>query len=243
MQFGFGWIPDRQWHLGFGHLIIGEPNPPESFDRSVDYQIIYDQNPTSACVGFGVSRGIHLARLRRYRDEEKPSERWIYEHARRQYLGNHIEHLPDEGTSIGSAFGAIQGMGWASESQVPWDPSKVFGGSTWREIVCGMPHAGMAATRWLHKPSKVEIQSVLAAGIPIVLGDFLDRSWVDWRGGRAWDGMRGPSIGGHCYVAVDYSPNDVRCINSWGRAWGESGTIRITYDALANSVNKWIVDF
>lgn len=80
----------------------------------------------------------------------------------------------------------------------------------------------------------------LASHGPVVLG-------TDWYAGMFKPSLftgtvhlTGEVVGGHCFVAVGYNDRTrlVRCVNSWGRAWGRGGRFSIGYDDLDRLIKQ-----
>lgn len=113
-----------------------------------------------------------------------------------------------------------------------WAPTPHDGTSV-RAAAKVLQTAGLIASyHWAQ--SLVDVQQWLCQQGPVVLGTLWTEAMFtpDDEGFVTPDG---PLVGGHCYLAVGISVKRqaVRCVNSWGRGWGESGRFWLRFNDLA----------
>src|SRR3989304_2937942 len=93
-----------------------------------------------------------------------------------------------------------------------------------------------------------EIRDWLLTMGPVVLGtnwyaNMFDGCWITTPTGRDlgfWVEPFGPLVGGHAYIAIGYAQNRkaFRCVNSWGKDWGQNGRFWIAEEHLAQLLQQ-----
>ena len=219
-------------------LCGASPDVPAEIDRSHLLgdlvNAVRDQGGTPTCVGWGLARGLQLVmRAAGDLEAELPSARHIFR------LGNGTF----EGTTIGAAVEAMIDGGFCRESACPWDESLVYDALFWDEVQSGFDQRAVLAHRLLDLDRVSAVKRALSSGAGVVFGCDVDQSFEDYAGG-IWTGLQGAREGGHCMAALDYTPEALRLVNSWGPAWGESGLGRISWDFVCSERMRsiWIVD-
>lgn len=75
---------------------------------------------------------------------------------------------------------------------------------------------------------------------PVVLGTvWTSQMFTPDRAGFLW--AFGDEVGGHAYMAIGYSSERkaFRCVNSWGRGWGQSGRFWLHEGEMAKLMERW----
>ena len=89
----------------------------------------------------------------------------------------------------------------------------------------------IATWRRVNIMDETEVKTHLAAGFPVLIGMPVDDAFMTLPAGSVYQGLTGPSRGGHAMVVVGY--DDVkgafRLLNSWGPGWSDGGRGWISY--------------
>jgi len=74
---------------------------------------------------------------------------------------------------------------------------------------------------------------------PVVLGTDWFTAMFD-PDSKGFVAPEGKNAGGHCYLALGYDDarKAVRCVNSWGKSWGQLGRFWIAYDDLDSLIKN-----
>lgn len=81
------------------------------------------------------------------------------------------------------------------------------------------------------KDAELQVQSALAAKIPVRVDAFVDSVFEDWTPSSApvpASNTNDPNGGGHAVYIVGYAPGFYIVRNSWGTSWGDAGDVRVS---------------
>jgi hypothetical protein len=184
----------------------------------------------NSCYGAAFAHAL-IGSARRVGYEIDPSYLAIYALARELQHPN-AKTLPDEGSFTHRVLEAITDWGIVDRKRWP----------DWSDVLAPTPidvkEAGsLALVTGIYRiyedgPARTtRIREAIAQGHHVVFGMEVDRRYEVWREGT-YDGLQGPSLGGHAQVIVGYAPGRFLVLNSWGSAWGEDGYAWITDEAL-----------
>jgi len=229
------------WVESHGIPVYGVDVQP-SVDLSHLCAPVTDQNPREACIGHGIANAICQAGRRTNPQFERPSQLLIWDMAR----GICGTRGQDIGTTPSAAFQGLEQCGFASESAVPWDPSRYADRLYADEYQSAIAQIGLRTHRVL-VDVKAAIMAALSAERGCIVCIDVDQSFLDltpFPSGACFDGMTEPRLGGHCLSVCGYSSYGIRVINSWGINWGWDGYCWISWDYITSEHCRsvWIVD-
>lgn len=143
----------------------------------------------------------------------------------------------DSGAYIRDGFRALNKIGVCGESFFPYDESKFT----------QTPSADAVENAALHKMDSyyrvylVQLKQVLAEGNPVAIGiDVYSSFESDEVARTGYVPMPTPGetlLGGHCVLAVGYTPTHVICRNSWGAEWGDKGYFYLPWEFFDHYVS------
>jgi len=73
---------------------------------------------------------------------------------------------------------------------------------------------------------------------PIIMGFEVMQDFVAYKGG-VYHPVVGVKAGMHAVMCFGYDGNALKCMNSWGRKWGEKGMFKIQLDCKGCQMNYW----
>lgn len=210
---------------------------PDSVDLSHLCPPVRNQGGTKTCYAWGWRHAITQAARREDPTFEPPSALLIADMTR-GLLG---QRGIDIGAPLGAVEIALRTCGFAPESAVPWDESRIFDHIYADEYQAAICQIGLRSHR-LFTDIKAGVKTALAAGRGVVIGIDVDQSFVDFTGGAVWEGMTGPRLGGHAVSLCGYSSRGVVVFNSWGSDWGGAGFATLSWEVIEGAGSIWIVD-
>lgn len=182
------------------------------------YRAKYDQGDEGSCVGFSASWLSSIDNRRFY------DARWLYQQA--QLVDEYADTPPADGTSVRAGMDVLRTKGHR----------RVYAGRD-RPVALA---DGILENKWATTVDQV--RSVLAAGVPVVLGvNWYDAWFTPVKKGREyWIGAEaswGRVAGGHaiCAYGVSDRRQAVKLVNSWGESWP---LVWIPYDAVARLLRE-----
>lgn len=91
---------------------------------------------------------------------------------------------------------------------------------------------------------KQAIMLAIANDAPVVFGTRVNRKFVEFTGGGAFDDRSPPFEGSHAMYLAGYNRYGVWAPNSWGRDWGEEGFVQLPWDYILWKYTQdiWAVD-
>lgn len=194
---------------------------------------LWDQGPSSSCVGFAFARGIQLRCAKLGTPIVRPSATAIYTSAlaiERKLYGKPSDHLQDRGSQ---PYLAVQGMvewGIPADSQWPvggFDPDKV----TDEPTLDMLQNASLFELQQYYRIDTEgstrldDIRRAISEGYPVVIGAQVDKAFEQYNGrGVLTAANPNELVGGHMTCLVGWTEDGLfRWINSWGNGWGDGG--------------------
>lgn len=215
---------------------------PANVDLRPQFQPVYNQGMTNACVGFSTVGGLgeFMARKRGWNMRFSPRYLWN--------LGRKTEGSLDQnvGMYLEDAIKIIDNLGMLPEQTYPFlttnseDPA-------FATVLTQLPTNAMIeqakkfriSQGWERIPSVHAMKKALAEGKPVVFAFMIFSNIEQTTNGVV--PMPGPNdqpLGGHAILAVGYD-NARRAFifrNSWGPEWGDKGYGYLPYDYFRANV-------
>lgn len=210
-------------------LVAPETLPPSVNLVNAFQPPIYNQLELGSCVSNGTARAIQYDRAKQGEWSPVPSRLFIYYNARV------LEGDPgqDAGCSVADAVAVLRTQGVCPENKWPY---RIGQFAVRPPRVAYDWAAGMAALNVETVPENaLSIKTVLAAGIPVIIGVTLFESFesdqVANTGIVPMPAADEAIVGGHCMVIVGFSDDtqDFLTANSWGTDWGQQGYCQMPY--------------
>lgn len=243
---GLGRLPDlkdqRDWRYA---SVVERPELAISLPASLDFResgflpSTWDQGQLGSCVPHGGGRALvyDLAKqgLISHPDDYMPSRLGIYWYGRK--LENTIGE--DSGLTISDGIKVLANPGTGPEEDWPYDISK-FTVTPPQKLI---DHSQYDAVKYARVPQTTkDIQTILASGLPVVIGFSVYESFesdaVARNGVVPLPSGREQILGGHCMCVIGYKMIGSRlywiCNNSWGTGWGERGICYMPETYLTN---------
>lgn len=196
------------------------PLPPEAAWLSGWFPGIRDQGQEGSCTGHGTAgfREVLHGSATKQRLPYRLSPAFLYAKTR-QAEGT---FPADSGCTVADAIGVLHSFGTCREELFPYraDPEAVPGQGA--ELDAGRFRVGPPLNV---ATSELALKTVLAAGMPVVVGMPVGRSFMDV--GPDGKVPRPPAgetpEGGHCVFLVGFNGWGLMGVNSWGTSWGDRG--------------------
>jgi C1A family cysteine protease len=206
---------------------------------------VREQGKAGTCVGFGVGRACENAALQGGHDKfEETAALQIYKQARA--LQGRLDHTAD-GTTSAAALEGLERGGFLYESEMPYDPSKRWGGMKLGEGQTGLRRAGVKSHRITEVPGpamKQAIMETLSSGKGVCGGWKVGEGFEKWKAHMgAFDGEGSGKKVGHSMCVLDYPAGLPRLVNSWGPDEGAEGLWVVSWEWLMSAMAIWAVDF
>lgn len=221
----------------FGAVRRGMPTS-SSLERYVAK--VYDQDPTSCCVGFAFARLAHVLAWRQLSDalgQTAPAPPWYaplaaYTLARaedrlQRGVEPSAEPLVDAGCIPALAAAALADWGLPPDAAWPFDPVHVNDEPDLARIeaasACDVH--GYYTIDSVGEDRLAAVRQAISEGYGVGVGIQADDAFMSYQGGSlvtAWD----PAVKdrGHMVALVGYGSDDsFRGVNSWGTTWGDGG--------------------
>ncbi|MBL6928382.1 MAG: C1 family peptidase [Rhodospirillales bacterium] len=204
---------------------------PVKTDLSGYFPRVGSQGGQASCVAWAVAYAMKSYQEKAERDWKRNTGRTVFSPA---YVYNQIKPEGcDEGSYISDALKLLKKQGVATWASFPYS-----------DKACDRkPSANVrdAAKEFqIHDWGRVEfddlndIKGFLAAGYPITVGATIYKNFMRWNSSAIYKAQEGRRVGGHAMVIVGYDDERkaLRLINSWGRKWGDSGFVWVSYDLV-----------
>lgn len=242
-KYKYGWkrqLPDIR-DKKFG-VSVGAPLP-KAVDLRPDMPPVYDQGQLGSCTANAIAGAIqYLCNKGHYKWPFTPSRLFIY-YNERAMEGTVWQ---DAGAYIRDGIKTVNSQGVCPEdSKAAWNWA--YSDDTFRFRM--KPSAACYKDAVMHKAisyeavpqSEVGLKTVLAAGLPIVLGIAVYDSFESADATRTGDipmpnAKTESVLGGHAVLIVGYDEAKRKFIfrNSWADTWGNKGYGTFPYDYLTN---------
>ncbi|MBA2480844.1 MAG: C1 family peptidase [Planctomycetes bacterium] len=215
---------------------------------------ILDQAGEDSCVGFAlaavINAGLSRRRDRRTRltDRDLPSERMLYEMARRydEWAGEHYQ-----GTSLRGAMKGWSRHGVASRAAWPYQSGKP--GHLSPERAADAMRRPLGAYYRVVDHDVSQVQAAIIEGDAVLASLWLHDGWkegglrrprasVRSRAGNLARILPSPGrVGLHAVALVGYNEDGFIVQNSWGPRWGTKGLAVLAYeDWVENRQDAWV---
>ena len=242
IQRGLGCLPDAPDAKGshaFDDVCGVAVDYPDSVDLSHLCTPPSDQGNSNTCYAHAWANAITQAARRTNPTFERPSQLLIADMTR----GMIGQRDVDIGAPLSVVEIALRICGFAPESAVPWDESRIFDHIYADEYQAAIMQVGLRSHRVLTNP-RASIQAALSAGRGCVVGMDVDRSFCDWSTDETWGFMQDDVLGGHAMSVCGHDRDSIQVINSWGEDWGGLGFGWISWDYIESTHchSVWIVD-
>lgn len=217
--------------------------PPESVDLRGNLSAILDQAETSSCVAHAYAAAIDVVETMAGLEYHPLSRLYLYYAARAQTGDQKV----DGGTYLRSAARALQLVGAPEERFWPFEAKRVNRQPMPEAYMQAHPRReglyervqGVGDMRLLH------IKRALSEGHPVVFGTQVAESFLSNSGSFRIQrpGKTERQVGGHAMCCVGYDRDGFIIVNSWGRAWRDDGTARLSHDymAWAGTSDLWLI--
>lgn len=226
------------------HLLLGAaPPPPPSAslrDRVGGPSGVLDQ-VRSDCVANSTAKAIQVALSLRDVIAPLPSRNWIY------YMAGALEGAQheDNGRYLRDAFDALSTVGWPSETAWPYDDRwNRHPGAEVHRLAYDYHKAFSLARYRISSTGEqrvTEIKQAIASGYPVVVGGQITQAWEEQSGQAPLPLEFAASVGGHAYTLLEYDPDGVHPLNSWGPAWGAYGWGWLSWAWADTFEDIWVV--
>jgi len=233
---GLGWRPDHTHpELGAAQLPHKAAAIPEAVSLHGLCDVI-DQAQASSCPANAYAGAMLLwMRAHGMSDAKRPSDRWLYKHAREldEHEGRGGLATDDDGTFSSSIAKVINTVGWPIDASWPWDPATVNEGipDRVRREAHDQIHGVERYALWA--PTREDVQEAFCAnnGSPILTAMYVDSAFMDCRDFKPLS-LDGRAVGGHMVFICGYDRDGVIICNSHGIRFGVGGFCRVSWEAL-----------
>lgn len=208
IRFGYKPSPAHAPKLGGSPLSLISMLPQASMLPNLGD--VYDQLSTSTCVSQASAKCIEIATGKRV-------SRLAINSAAHIQGGESLIELTDDGVMPSDAVAAMANVGVCLEERWPFDETRVLEPAPWDVI-----QADVRVTGWARLSTRDDVKAHIASGRAVMCGGPVDQAYMDYRSG-VYQGMSGPSLGGHMQTIVAYNGMAWRLMNSWGTSFGEQG--------------------
>lgn len=229
---------------------VGAP-AASALPQSVALQhVVYDQGAASSCWGFGYYK--QLVEIRAIAEgwlDAAPVSALAGYGLGREYglRDGGTGSLEDTGTDPTAGVAAMCRFGIVSNEALPYsDAPDVIA----RRMSLMTVERGACARTLdlgfidepLDGPQITTICQSLAAGYPVAFGMTVDDAYENLRGSTVYEGLRGPSLGGHaqCFFGYHIIGDSVVVLDgvgSWGTGFADGGDFHIKASALSDRQN------
>lgn len=234
----FGWLrdlPDQRDYIFTAKLT--NVKLPASVDLRANCPPVYDQGNLGSCTANAI--GAHLDYDRKKQGETliTPSRLFIYYNERKAM--NTVKS--DSGASIRASVKTIVKQGACPEVDWHYDVLKFAKKPTAICYSTALQFEGLTYKRVLR--SVTDMQTVLASGLPFVIGftvyDSFESDATNKTGVMTMPAPTESVLGGHAVLVVGYTTRNGApywiCRNSWGTGWGDKGYFYMPQQYLMDS--------
>jgi hypothetical protein len=245
-KLGTGWLrdPEDKRDRSFFMMSAGGAEPPESVSLARYVPTILYQGETSSCVAHAFAYAIAVAERRAGLPYDPISRLFLYSNAR-ALTG---DERRDDGTYLRNAARALQVLGAAPESAMPFRESKVNERPGIEPLMLAHPRRGGTYRRIMGSGEGriSQLKRALETGRAVTFGAELPSRFISHDGGGVIAPPRSgePIVGGHAMCAVGYSLDGLRIVNSWGPGWGDQGYATLSWEYAGGDYcsDFWVVE-
>ena len=243
-KMGTGWLRDPEDKRD--RVFFAMPrteDPPESVDLSRHVPTILDQGNTSSCVAHAFAYAIAIAESQSHLPYDPISRLFLYSNAR-ALTG---DDRRDDGTYLRSAARALQVLGAAPESAMPFRPGRINDRPQIDAMMLAHPRRNGVYRRVMGSGlGRIhQIKRGLEAGHAITFGAEVTARFISHTSDDVVEAPEQgePIVGGHAMCAVGYSPDGLRIVNSWSASWGEGGFATLSWEYVGGEFcdDWWVV--
>jgi len=206
------------------------------------FPFCWNQEDIGSCTGHGGVAGFVQALLRNNMPIFEPSRLYAYYNARTEDCKQE-----DSGASIRDLIKGLNRYGVCKEETWPYITHKYAVQPSAEAYAEGSDHQILDYYR-IYPVTKEAIMDAIYNGYAIVYGQILYESFMSdgvANSGivpvpKCWE----DEIGGHCKCILDYEPDGVFELNSWGKEWGASGGCLIPWKYVLDkkkSFDFWVI--
>jgi C1A family cysteine protease len=223
--------PDARDRLySMGHIVALDGDYPDEMDYTRYVDVVRDQGSTSACVGFALTRAIHV------REQIAGNSQAIHGSPLSAYaIGRAYETdgkraLEDVGSRPREVVAAVKEFGIPPETDWPFDEQRVNVVPQW-QLQRGEGRE-LTGYYWLFSEGKKlceDIARTVSQGYPVCIALPVDPIFMAWSNaeepipGPRWGSLRG----WHYVPIIGYRKRDGKLefltVNSWASSWGDFG--------------------
>lgn len=217
--------------LASASLVVPLPPPAATADLRQWCTDTQDQIG-SRCVGEGFSDA-HWIVARNAGKRISPLG--IYTAARARERTRAGEALVDVGSDPADAVDALVTVGAYPRDVRDDNPADSNDQETWPEAVASQLFS-VEHFLPIEMGDMETVDRVLASGMPVVNWMPVDESFMKIAPGETWQGMTGPSLGGHCTViCAKPDANTLIIFNSYGVGWASGGFAPVARSVIAKN--------
>ena len=220
--------------------LIGTSAPPADVSLVAYVDRIRNQRQSSKCVGESLAAALHIAGKAQ---GLHASPRGIWTGARVRERLRSTDILVNTGCAFADAIDGCMRMGVRPEDELDDDDAATNDEDALDELekCVQLPREAFASIAGVD--AALGTRAALLHGWPVSFATMVDQSFEDYDGtAGAWDGIKGPVLGGHAMVVVGaYSSGDFLICNSWGVNFGFGGFARFTESALRQCFDVYAV--
>ncbi len=218
---------------------------PSNIDLSSNLDFIYDQKSLGSCTANSVGW-----LYKYYRKLYNPSRLFIYYYTRLfdQFQGDNSVKI-DDGSTLLQSMNVLKKKGVVSEKNYPYLINK-FQKKPPKKL---NKFANRNKIKSFHQVNQDinSIKNILSSGTPFVFGIYVYSSFLNSStfntGIISYPNVSTERIlGGHALVAIGYDDTTqlIKCVNSFGRSWGDNGYAYLPYNYILNPLltdDLWMI--
>ena len=238
-----------------GCLFESSPAPAAVASASNDAQLpklvdlrqhcspVEDQQLTNSCTANAIVGALEYHQIRRGEPVTDLSRMFVYYNARQ--LAN--AEGKDVGSMIHHVMAAVLAHGACEERLWPFQEAMCTVRPT---EACYRDAERFQAVQYARTPLGAPTMAAVAAGLPVVFGTYIPKSFYDEAGATKKMPTPGVSIerpgSGHAMLLVGYDQDAQEWIvrNSWGPNWADNGYVRVpfaTLEAYSDPTHYWTI--
>ena len=205
---------------------------PKLVDLRQHCSPVEDQRLTNSCTANAIVGALEYHQIRRGESVTDLSRMFVYYNARQ--LAN--AESKDVGSMIHHVMAAVLAHGACEERLWPFQEAMCTVRPT---DACYRDAERFQAVQYARTPLGAPAMAAVAAGLPVVFGTYIPKSFYDEAGATKKMPAPGERIerpgSGHAMLLVGYDQDAQEWIvrNSWGPTWADGGYMRVPFATLA----------